>query len=130
VAVLSHSHESLPWFASLPQWRAPEEYFDDPLDEKIDIFSLGNNLYSILTGLSPFYTLKSKEAVEKVKRGEKPYIDPRWRNHSFAEGKIVELIERCYPFKAEDRIDIFQTVQFLRDAVHENERRKGRKRGA
>ena len=26
------------------QWRAPEEYRDDPLDEKIDIWSLGNNM--------------------------------------------------------------------------------------
>jgi serine/threonine protein kinase len=91
------------------------------------VFSLGNNLYATLTGLSPFYTSKSKEAVERVKRGEKPYIDPRWRNHSFAEGKIVELIERCYPFKAEDRIDIFQAVRFLRNAVQENERRKRKK---
>ena len=25
-------------------WRAPEEYYDKPLDEKIDIWSLGNNV--------------------------------------------------------------------------------------
>jgi serine/threonine protein kinase len=108
------------------QWRAPEEYFDHPLDEKIDIFSLGNNLYSTLTGLSPFYEscYHTSEVQEKVKKGEKPYIDPRWRNNSFAEGRIVELIERCFEYKPEDRIDIFEAVRFLRDAVAENERRK------
>ena len=26
-----------------------------PLNEKIDIWSLGNNMYSILTGMDPFY---------------------------------------------------------------------------
>jgi serine/threonine protein kinase len=31
-------------------WRAPEEYFDYPLSEKIDVWSLGNNMYSLLTG--------------------------------------------------------------------------------
>lgn len=32
------------------QWRAPEEFFDKPLDEKIDIWSLGNNMFALLTG--------------------------------------------------------------------------------
>jgi serine/threonine protein kinase len=32
------------------QWRAPEEYLDYPLNEQIDIWSLGNNMYSLLTG--------------------------------------------------------------------------------
>lgn len=31
-------------------WRAPEEYRDDPLTEKVDVWSLGNNLYVLLTG--------------------------------------------------------------------------------
>lgn len=32
------------------QWRAPEEYADKPLNEKIDVWSLGNNMYTVLTG--------------------------------------------------------------------------------
>lgn len=104
-------------------WRAPEEYFDYPLDEKIDIWSLGNNMYSVLTGVYPFYdTLETKEVQKKVKAGEVPYIDERWRTRSYAEGKLVELIERCYAFKPDERIDIFDTVRFLRDAVEENTR--------
>jgi serine/threonine protein kinase len=96
------------------------------LDEQIDIFSYGNNLYTVLTGLPPFYTTDEKGAAEMVKRGKKPFIDPRWRNNSFAEGKIVELIELCYPFKPEDRITIFEAIKFLREAVAENERRNKR----
>lgn len=37
------------------QYRAPEENRDDWLDEKIDIFSFGNNIYGLLTGLWVFY---------------------------------------------------------------------------
>ena len=130
----SHGVSHLPNFGSAPllcprlflhrQWRAPEEYFDDPLDEKIDIFSLGNNLYATLTGLYPFYNiLESKKITDNVKRGVMPYIDPRWSKHSYAESKIVELIKRCWKFKPEDRIDVFEAVRFLRDAVTENAKR-------
>lgn len=37
------------------QYRAPEEMRDDWLDEKIDVFSFGNNIYGLLTGLWVFY---------------------------------------------------------------------------
>jgi serine/threonine protein kinase len=33
------------------QYRAPEEYAATNLNEKIDIFSFGNNIYAMLTGL-------------------------------------------------------------------------------
>ncbi|KAL3943377.1 MAG: hypothetical protein SGBAC_002543 [Bacillariaceae sp.] len=35
-------------------WRAAEEYKDKALSEKVDVFSLGNNFFSILTGVDPF----------------------------------------------------------------------------
>jgi serine/threonine protein kinase len=40
------------------QWRSPEEYQDGPLTEKIDVWSLGCNMYAILTGLNPLYDIK------------------------------------------------------------------------
>ena len=38
--------KSLSFFPFSFQFRAPEEYLNKPLDEKIDIFSLGNNFVS------------------------------------------------------------------------------------
>ena len=32
-------------FAILQQWRSPEEYKDEPLSDKIDVYSVGNNMY-------------------------------------------------------------------------------------
>lgn len=102
-------------------WRAPEEYHDYPLNEKIDTFSLGNNMYATLTGVYPYYDVLEMKAVkEKIKKGEKPFIDPRWRERSFAENKLVELIEKCYQYNPDDRVDIFEMVKFLRSAVEEN----------
>ena len=48
----------------LHQWRSPEEYYDKPVNEQIDIFALGNNFYSILTGLWPFYDTDSDKEVK------------------------------------------------------------------
>ena len=54
--------------------------------------------------------------------GKRGYIDKRYRTRSFAEGKLVEIMERCWEQKPSDRADIFEVVRFLRDAVLENKR--------
>lgn len=99
---------------------------DDPLDEKIDIYSFGNNLYALLTGLWVFYENDDDKVVQqKVKGGERAFIDDRWRNRSYGEGKLVELMERCWNEHPKDRVDIFEAVRYLREAVKENKRRNG-----
>lgn len=104
--------------------RAPEEFVPDILDEKIDIFSLGNSFYGLLTGLWPHYYDDNETAQRKVVRGIMPYIDKRWKNNSFAEGQLVRAIEMCHHREPDDRSDIFTIVNFLRDAVAENRRRR------
>ena len=102
------------------KWRSPEEYFDYDLDEQVDVYSLGNNMYSVLTGLYPFYDEEStKIAQNRVKKGVKPYIDPHYKDKSYAEAKLAEIIDRCYAFKPEDRPSIFEIVEFLREALRE-----------
>ena len=63
---------------------------------------------------------------EKLIDGELPYIDPRWKERSFAEGKLVELMERCWIYDPDERIGIFEAVEFLESAIEENEARRGR----
>eukprot|EP00550_Attheya_septentrionalis_P002966 CAMPEP_0198300278 /NCGR_PEP_ID=MMETSP1449-20131203/47555_1 /TAXON_ID=420275 /ORGANISM="Attheya septentrionalis, Strain CCMP2084" /LENGTH=565 /DNA_ID=CAMNT_0044002045 /DNA_START=100 /DNA_END=1793 /DNA_ORIENTATION=- len=97
--------------------RSPEEWRDGDLDESIDVFSLGNNIYSILTGLWVYYDTRDDDAVhEKSISGELPYIDPRYRTRSYAEGKLVEVIELCWTYDPAERADIFKIVAFLREA--------------
>lgn len=52
--------------------RSPEEYNEEKLDEKLDIFSLGNIYYSILTQSEPFEGLSTKELQSYVIKGTKP----------------------------------------------------------
>ncbi len=48
------------------------------------------------------------------------YVDPRFRKRSFAEKKLVELMEKCWIYDPNDRISIFETVEFLRNVIKEN----------
>lgn len=86
---------------------------------------MGNSFYGILTGLYHFYLDEDEEAQRKLVRGKRPYIDERWKEHSFAERKLIEIIERCWIHDPESRADIFSVVQFLREAVVENAQLEG-----
>eukprot|EP00815_Leptocylindrus_aporus_P011123 CAMPEP_0116059472 /NCGR_PEP_ID=MMETSP0322-20121206/5811_1 /TAXON_ID=163516 /ORGANISM="Leptocylindrus danicus var. apora, Strain B651" /LENGTH=572 /DNA_ID=CAMNT_0003543849 /DNA_START=134 /DNA_END=1852 /DNA_ORIENTATION=- len=106
-------------------YRAPEEFKDSRLNEKIDVWSMGNNIYALLTGLWVYYETDDDKAIHKraIDR-ELSYIDPRYRTRSFAEGKLVEIMERCWKYDPDERADIFEVVDFLQKAVEENKRRK------
>jgi len=100
---------------SFGNYRSPEEYTGEDLDEKIDVFSFGNNVYALLTGLWPFYENEDDTFVQsKLVAGNTSFIDERYQLRSYGEGKMVQLIEMCWKFKPKDRPDIFEIVEFLR----------------
>ena len=103
------------------KFRSPEEFVPTVLDEKIDIFSLGNSFYGILTGLWPLYYSHNEVAQEKLVKGQMPYINKHYRTRSYAEGALVKAIEMCHHRQPEDRADIFTIVKHLRDAVEVND---------
>eukprot|EP00536_Pseudo-nitzschia_multiseries_P008451 jgi/Psemu1/257255/estExt_Genewise1Plus.C_2140069 len=101
-------------------WRAPEEYYDAYLNEKVDVFSMGNNMYSLLTGLMVFHEAESYEEVQhRVVEGEKPYIDPRYKERSLAEAKLAEIIVQCHEYYPEDRPSMFELADMLWEALEE-----------
>ena len=79
----------------------------------------------MLTGLYVFYE-ECDEAVaqQRVIDGEWPYIDERWSNNSFAEARLVDIMQQCWTYNADDRIDIGALVLLLREAVEENRKRQ------
>jgi len=102
-------------------WRAPEEYKDLALTEKIDVWSLGNNMYTLLTGLCPDYEIQRVRIfIAQLLSGKLAYIDPRYRDRSPAEAKLVDLIHQCFQWDPATRPSIFEVVSYLRDAANDN----------
>ena len=62
---------------------------------------------------------------KKLTSGKLPFVDPRYKERSFGERKLVELMERCWLLNPFERIDMFAAVAFLREAIQENAARSG-----
>lgn len=92
------------------------------IDEGIDTFALGNNFYCLLTGLWPFYNWTDYSIIQqKLLRKERTYVDPRWRTRSFIEGKLVEVMEETWAHNPDERISIFEVIDFLKQTKREHE---------
>lgn len=115
-----------------PWWRAPEEmHFHDtsyknpaPLTEKVDIYSLGNILMTILTTHSPrgkMSTELQEEIRPKVARGELPKLPPDF-NETEAAGDpallpIMNAMYKCLRALPEDRPSAGEIAEELAFAV-------------
>lgn len=79
-----------------------------------------------MTGLWPFYENEDDGVVQKkVVNGNSAFIDERYRTYSFGDGKLVELIEKCWAYKPEDRPTIYEVVEFLREAYDDAKAKEG-----
>ncbi len=95
------------------------------MDEKIDVYSYGNGLYALLTGLWVFYDIDDDHVPrEMVYNGTKPYVDPRWKEQGFLTSKLVEVMEECWTYNATERISIFNVVKKLREVKEEHNKRR------
>lgn len=77
-------------------------------------------MYALLTGLYPFYEFDGddeEEVQKKIKNGEKPFVDPRYKTRSYAEGKFVEVMEACWAFNPDDRPDLQSVITQLKAAA-------------
>ena len=138
----SHLHSSFQHWLSpsltcvfdlLGTWRAPEEYRNDAVSDKVDVFSLGNNMLTILTGQEPKVSsqkLDSKAFRKAIIDGMTGYIDPKYQDgtSSKAEEAMAKVIKKCFAYKPEDRPSIFEVVAELETAVKEVESDTGKTR--
>jgi len=96
-------------------FNAPEENGGSWVDESVDVWPMGNVIFAILTGLHPYYEHSdSKQILKKIKQSP-PYIDPRYKTRSYAEGRMVEIMNQCHKLKPSERVDIFEVVRHLRE---------------
>jgi serine/threonine protein kinase len=105
------------YFGGGGDFHAPEELVDKGMvDESVDVFAVGSMIFSLLTGLYPYYDETDEDAFgEMAIAGVPPYIDPRYKERSFIEARLVTLMESCHKFDPSDRVDIFEVVRFLKE---------------
>lgn len=117
-----------------PQWRSPEEqvYSQEETDhrppvvtEKIDVYALGNILYRLAVGSSPWkkpdgskMTAEEKLEVARKKRekGQTPAIPSSISDEAKNDPALrllLEAVDRCFQFRPEDRPTARQVVQLL-----------------
>ena len=95
---------------------APEQYSGDPIDEKVDVFSMGHIIYSILTQMLPFFDIADQDDVGvRVLNQERPFVDGHFRTGTYIETRLVEIMEEMWAHNASDRPEIFEVVRFLKD---------------
>lgn len=77
--------------------RSPEEYSHEPQTEKVDVYSLGNILYMLLTGLWPFEDVEEKDAQKQVKKGLRPAFPVEiWNSTSPILMDLKEAMFQCH----------------------------------
>eukprot|EP00581_Thalassiosira_minuscula_P014663 CAMPEP_0183717510 /NCGR_PEP_ID=MMETSP0737-20130205/11110_1 /TAXON_ID=385413 /ORGANISM="Thalassiosira miniscula, Strain CCMP1093" /LENGTH=631 /DNA_ID=CAMNT_0025946973 /DNA_START=240 /DNA_END=2132 /DNA_ORIENTATION=+ len=96
--------------------RAPEENIDAPLTEKIDVYSLGNVFYALLTGKLVWQEYEYEERILRIIQ-DIPLEIPDLYIESPASHDLVRAIRACWIHNVEERPTIFQVVEFLEEAV-------------
>jgi serine/threonine protein kinase len=140
IAVLLMKHnitgETCPFVSRFPnpQWRAPEEqvYSQHETDtnppivtEKIDIYALGNVLYRLAVGASPWkkpgsvkLTTEEKLVVAELKRtnGTQPNVPDDIPMDSAVQ-VMLEAMRQTYRFRPRDRPTASAVVEFLKQGL-------------
>jgi len=93
--------------------RAPEEIIDAPLTEAIDVYSLGNVFYSILTGRYVNDDYSVSKAHQRLRKGKTEHLDASIYERSPAEFAIMKATQWMWTFDAVERPSIFDVLKFL-----------------
>lgn len=102
------------------KWRSPEEYNYESETEKVDVFSMGNVLFFLLTGRTPWGEIDSKEAAEKVKLGKRPKIDKEIRySEDPYHVAMVKAIGMCFEYDQKKRTGARAVADVLDAALKE-----------
>mmetsp|Transcript_25629 Transcript_25629/g.74150 ORF Transcript_25629/g.74150 Transcript_25629/m.74150 type:complete len:522 (-) Transcript_25629:3442-5007(-) len=100
------------------KFRSPEEYNHTQQTEKVDIFSMGNLFYSLLTEYWPFEGMDEKEAQQKIMDGERPPIDDSIRNSSDPiDAAFIRAISMCWRQNPKKRATAKEVKQYLMEQI-------------
>lgn len=86
------------------KFRAPEEYAYEIETEKIDVYSMGNVFYTILSGMMPFEDVKTNKATKQVMAGKRPKMPSEVKeSDDIAIKAILAATKKCWRQDPEER---------------------------
>lgn len=96
------------------KFRSPEEYGHTRQSEKVDIFSMGNIFYSLLTEYWPFEGMDEKEAQQLIMGGKRPPIDDDIRNSKNSlDIAFIKAISMCWRQNPNERATAKVVKEYL-----------------
>mmetsp|Transcript_22236 Transcript_22236/g.33125 ORF Transcript_22236/g.33125 Transcript_22236/m.33125 type:complete len:469 (-) Transcript_22236:279-1685(-) len=100
-------------------YRAPEEYKYEEETEKIDVFSMGNIFYNIMTKKAPFEELNWKKVPELVINGEHPSMEKSITNSTNAALKaILNATVMAWTYDPQERPSARYIANYLLDELN------------
>jgi len=100
-------------------YRSPEEYAYDGETEKVDVYSMGNIFYEIMTGFWTFYHVKSKRVPTLVKKGIRPKISPKILNSTNPfDQALLHVTFRCWEHDPKVRASAREIQRYLEDTLN------------
>ena len=88
--------------------------------EKVDIYSMGNIFYTMLTDLDPWEDTRTEKAQKAVMNGERPEVPDEVKSSTDpADVAIKKMMYKCWAHKPEDRPRARTVADFLAKKLKE-----------
>lgn len=109
--------------------RSPEEYAYTVETDKIDIYSMGNIFYSILTDLDPWEDWEDEEAQKAVMKGQRPEVPESIKSSvDLVDVALRKMMYKCWAHKPEDRPRARTVADYFSQKLSELDQRDGKKK--
>ena len=100
------------------EYRSPEEYSYQAETEKVDVFSLGNVLYYLLTRHEPWEDYKLKQVYDLVKLGQRPKIpDQIYQSTHIFERYMIKAMEMAWIHEHTERPGALEVANAIKEGL-------------
>eukprot|EP00571_Detonula_confervacea_P007931 CAMPEP_0172313680 /NCGR_PEP_ID=MMETSP1058-20130122/20754_1 /TAXON_ID=83371 /ORGANISM="Detonula confervacea, Strain CCMP 353" /LENGTH=533 /DNA_ID=CAMNT_0013027377 /DNA_START=226 /DNA_END=1827 /DNA_ORIENTATION=- len=94
--------------------RSPEEYAYEEETEKIDVYSLGNIFYTLLTDMDAWEDWPQAKAIKAIQKGKRPEIpSSKLSSIDVVDVALRKVMYQCWKHKPEDRPRARALADFL-----------------
>ena len=100
------------------EYRSPEEYLYKPETEKVDVFSLGNVLYFLLTRSEVWEDYSHEQSYSFVKAGQRPKISEEiYNSDGIFERHMIRAMEAAWIHKPNERPGALQVANIIKEGL-------------